>query len=402
LTVPNDFQQVTMMQENFLGFSPQDIDWRGLLDTAQAWVLPRLIESTLQLLAVAAVFMVARWVLRRVESRVTSRTQTHIDDILMMAITRCVLMSIGFWGAWRLANIWEQAGLGSVIVTIWIVAFSLPISRFLTDILKMLEERVVAKTKTKLDDTALPWINRGVQLLVVGTAVMIGLHNLGINITPLLAGASVAGFAVSFAAKDTLANIIAGILLVIDRPFEVGDRIELWETPVNQSGWGDVIEIGLRATKIRTPDNIVVIIPNSVITNRDIVNWTAGDDTVRLRIPIGIAYDAPAEKAKELLLDIALSCPDVLNDPEPVCITRNFGASSVDLELRVWLRDARRRRAVGDWITDRVKTAFDNNGIEIPYPKRDLYIRSAPDGQATALTPTAGDGTGTKREKASE
>jgi MscS family membrane protein len=368
------------MLNDLLGFDLQSVDWRGLLASARDFALPRLGESLLQLVAVGVALVVARWLIRAIERRVTSRTKTRIDDVLMLAVSRCVMLSIGFWGLWRLAQIWEQPGVADVIGTLWIVAFSLPIARFLTDVMKVLEERVVAKTTTKVDDTALPWLNRGVQLLVVGTAVMIGLHNLGINITPLLAGASVAGFAVSFAAKDTLANVIAGILLVIDRPFEVGDRIELWGAPADQANWGDVIEIGLRATKIRTPDNIVVIIPNSVITNRDIINWTAGDDTVRLRIPIGIAYDAPAEKAKEILIEIANACPDVLDQPPPVCITRNFGASSVDLELRVWLSDARRRRAVGDWITDRVKQAFDDNGIEIPYPKRDLYIKSAPPG----------------------
>ena len=375
------------MLNDLLGFNLQEIDWRGMLDSVRDFALPRVGESLLQLFAVGIALLVARWLIRLVERRVTSRTKTRLDDVLMLAVSRCVMLSIGFWGLWRLAHIWEQPGVADVIGTVWIVAFSLPIARFLTDVMKVLEERVISKTKTKVDDTALPWLNRGIQLLVVGTAVMIGLHNLGINITPLLAGASVAGFAVSFAAKDTLANIIAGILLVIDRPFEVGDRIVLWGAPADQANWGDVIEIGLRATKIRTPDNIVVIIPNSVITNRDIINWTAGDDTVRLRIPIGIAYDAPAEKAKAILIDIANECPDVLAAPEPVCILRNFGASSVDLELRVWLADARKRRAVGDWITDRVKQAFDDNGIEIPYPKRDLYIKSTPQGYGNPLQP---------------
>lgn len=370
------------MQSELLGFDFFAIDWHAHLLTARDWMLPRLAQSLLQLLAVGVVLVTARGALRFVKNRFAARTKTRIDDILVMMLTRCVLLSVTFWGLWRLALIWEQPGLAKILVTAWIVAFSLPISRFLTDLLKLSGERLTGNAVTRLDDTALPWLNRSVQFLVIGIAVMIGLTELGINIAPLLAGASVAGFAVSFAAKDALANIIAGILLVLDRPFQVGDRIELWGTPADQAPWGDVTEIGLRATKIRTTDNITVIIPNSIIMQRDIVNWTAGDESVRLRIPIGIAYDAPSEKAKAILVRIASESPDVLPQPAPVAIIRRFGDSSVNLELRVWVRDARQRRAAEDWITDRVKQAFDKEGIEIPYPKRDLYIKSVPDSMA--------------------
>lgn len=364
-----------------LGFDLSTIDYQAWLVSARDFLLPRLIQSALQLLLVAVVFLVARRLLRAIKRKVTDRTKTQLDDILMVMTTRMALYSIAFWGGWRLAHIWDLPGVARLVSAVWIVALALPVSRFLSDILKVFEERVVAQTETKLDDTALPWVNRGVQVLVVGTAVMIGLHNLGLDITPLLAGASVAGFAFSFAAKDTLANLIAGILLVVDRPFEVGDRIELWNAPAQQSSWGDVIEIGLRATKIRTPDNIVIIIPNSVITNRDIINWTASGDHVRVRIPIGIAYDADVETAKKLILEVARQAKGVNDAPAPVCILRGFGASSVDLELRIWLQDARQRRLVADWITEQVKATFDANGIEIPYPKRDLYIKSMPTGE---------------------
>lgn len=363
---------------DFLGFDLAKIDWDTLLQTARDWVLPRLAESLLLLLTALVLLLASRWLLRRLHDRFAKRTKTQVDDILLMMVTRCLSLSIGFWALWRLCSIWGQDELARIVVTVWIVAFSLPVSRFVADILKIFEERVVASTTTHLDDTALPWVNRTVQFFIVGIAAMTGLHELGINITPLLAGASVAGFAISFAAKDTLANVISGVLLVLDRPFQVGDRIELWGAPVEQSTWGDVVEIGLRATRIRTPDNITVIIPNSVITQRDIVNWTTGDPSIRLRIPIGIAYDAPAEKARAVLLRVAGECAGVLAEPAPVAIIRRFGASSVDFELRVWIDDARQRRAVQDWITDRVKRAFDAEGIEIPYPKRDLYIRSMP------------------------
>ncbi len=366
--------------QDILGFDLTSLDWRAWLESARDFVLPRVGQTAGQLLLVLVVLWLGRLLLRYVERQVTSRTQTKLDDVLLMMVSRVLMISVSFWGAWRLASIWDLPSFGNFIVTVWIIALAIPVSRFLADLLKVFEQKVAAETATKIDDTALPWISRTIQILVIGAAVMTGLRHLGVDITPILAGASVAGLAFSLAARDTLANLIAGILLVIDRPFEVGDRIQLWGTPARQSSWGDVIEIGIRATKIRTTDNIIVIIPNSEIMNRDIINWTASGDTVRLRIPIGIGYDVDVEQAKRIMLEIASTSDGVKPQPPPVCILRNFGASSVDLELRVWLEDARQRRAVDDALTEKIKYAFDASGIEIPYPKRDLYIRSLESG----------------------
>ena len=363
---------------DFLGFDLSGIDYEAWLDSAVGFLLPRLIQSGLQLLAAAIVYYLARWILRRLEARFVSRTETKLDDIVVELVRRLVGTSVGFWAAWRLAFIWDLPTMASVIGGVWIVGLSLPISHAVSDLIKMLETNLVAKTETKLDDTALPWINRIITGVIVGTAILLALFNMNINITPLLAGASVAGVAISFAAKDTLSNLIAGVLLILDRPFEVGDRIELWSAPARQSTWGDVTEIGIRATKIRTPDNILIIIPNNQIMQRDIINYTASGPTIRLRIPIGIGYDADVEQVKGICLEVAAASEQVEASPAPVCILRAFGTSSVDLELRVWLKDGRQRRAVEDMITEQVKMRFDAADIEIPYPKRDLYIRQAP------------------------
>ena len=193
---------------------------------------------------------------------------------------------------------------------------------------------------------------------------------------PFIAGAGIAGIAIGFAAKDTLSNIIAGMLLIIDRPFEVGDRIEVWTAPVGSATWGDVLDIGLRATKIQTTDNIIIIIPNNEIMKRDIVNYTIISKDIRVRVNIGIAYDADLKKAKEAIIRVAESVEWVAKEPPPKVVVRNFGESSVDLQLRVWIVDARKRMDTISHITDKVKEEFDNEGIEIPYPKRDIIIKS--------------------------
>ncbi|MBW2054950.1 MAG: mechanosensitive ion channel family protein, partial [Deltaproteobacteria bacterium] len=252
-------------------------------------------------------------------------------------------------------------------------------------VLTYFEKNLVNKTKTKVDDIIFDLLNKFSGAIIYATAAILALDILGMNVMPFIAGAGVAGIAIGFAAKDTLSNLIAGVLLIIDRPFEIGDRIEVWSAPAGSATWGDVIDIGLRATKIKTTDNlratkikttdnIVIIIPNNEIMKRDIVNYTIISTKIRVRINIGVSYDADIEKAKELINHVAGSLAWVSKEPSPKVVVRNFGESSVDLQLRVWIDDARKRMDTISSITDKIKGVFDKNGIEIPYPKRDITI----------------------------
>jgi small-conductance mechanosensitive channel len=227
-------------------------------------------------------------------------------------------------------------------------------------------------------------LNKVIRFIIVVLGVVLGLDRLGLNIGPLLAGAGVMGLALSLAAKDTLSNLIAGVLLILDRPFQIGDRIELWDSPAETGSWGDVIEIGLRATKIRNPDNLVIVVPNNEIMRRDITNYTMSGSHIRLRIPIAIEYDSDLDLAKELVLSAASEVMGVVEDPAPVVILRGFGPSDVKLQLRVWIEDARQRRAIADEITGKVVEVFAAAGVGMPYPKRDVYLHH--------VTPPAGAG----------
>ncbi len=345
---------------------------------ARDYAFPRLLQTIGQLILAGIVLVVLRWVLKRVERSFSSKTATKVDDHFVEAARRLGSVSVVAWALWRTAHIWELPGLSRFVIAASVVALSLPLAGLVSNLLTVLEEGFVSKTENTWDDTALPLVNKTIRVVIVGGGVIIALSTMDINIMPFVAGASVLGVALGFAAKDTLSNLIAGVLLIVDRPFQVGDRIELWTTPTGTGTWGDVIEIGLRATKIRNPDNLIFVIPNNEIMRRDIVNYTASGDNIRLRIPISIAYDADTSKAKEIVRAVALQVDGVLSSPEPQVIIRSFAESAIDLQLRVWIGDARQRRTIGDLITDRVKQEFDRAGVEIPYAKRDLYIRSMP------------------------
>jgi small-conductance mechanosensitive channel len=363
-----------------------DLDWQALWEQTRDVLLPHLWASVLTIVLAGVLYVAARWLLRMAAKHLTARTETRIDDVILEAARRAISLSVVFWAVWRLAAVWNLPAVGRATAAVWLIALAFPLGGLLADLLKMAEEKLAPKTETTFDDTALPLLNKVLRFAVVAVAVILALDQLGVNITPLVAGASVAGLAVSLAAKDTLSNLIAGVLLILDRPFQIGDRIEVWSAPRETSTWGDVIEIGLRATKIRSTDNLVYVIPNNQIMQRDIINYTSSGDDIRVRIPIDIAYDADAELAKTIIKQVLNEISGIKEVPPPQVIIRRFGESGVTLQIRVWIANARRRRAIADEITDRVKIEFDKQGVEIPYPKRDLYIRSMPEGMMFSPT----------------
>jgi len=273
-----------------------------------------------------------------------------------------------------LIRLFDVLLLEKIFHAIVIILLASPAKDFLLILLGYFEKNIIDKTETKVDDIIFDLINKFSGAIIYATAIVLALDTLGVNVMPFIAGAGVAGIAIGFAAKDTLSNLIAGVLLIIDRPFEVGDRIEVWSAPAGSASWGDVLDIGLRATKIKTTDNIVIIIPNNEIMKRDIVNYTIISTKIRVRVNIGIAYDANIEKAKDLIINVAKSADWISKTPAPRVVVRNFGESSVDLQLRVWIDDARKRMDTISHVTDKIKTAFDEQGVEIPYPKRDITI----------------------------
>jgi len=324
---------------------------------------------------VLVAWIILRWLLHFVEKRISKYEFIQINAQVFQLIRRAMFLVLVMVAGTYLVRLTRLPILEKIFHALLIVFLAIPAKNFLVIAIGYLQKKIAHRTESKIDDIVFELLARFSGIIILATAIIIALDLLGVNIVPFIAGAGVAGVAIGFAAKDTLSNLIAGILLIIDRPFEVGDRIEVWSAPAGTATWGDVIDIGLRATKIKTTDNIVIIIPNNEIMVRDIINYTTITEKIRLRINIGIAYDAEMQTAKDIILNVADSAEWVAKEPPPVVVVRNFGDSSVDLQLRVWIDDARKRMRTISYITDGVKTAFDEQGIEIPYPKRDIYIK---------------------------
>jgi len=307
---------------------------------------------------------------KKIQKTDNIQINTRIFRVIRRALFYGVILATGTY----LIRLFNIGLLEKIFHSLMIILLATPVKDGLLIVLEYIQKNIVDRTKTKVDDVIFDLLNKFSGAIIYATAVILALDVLGMNVMPFIAGAGVAGIAIGFAAKDTLSNLIAGVLLIIDRPFEIGDRIEVWSAPSGSATWGDVIDIGLRATKIKTTDHIIIIIPNNEIMKRDIVNYTSISTKIRVRINVGVAYDADIEKAKDLIKDVAGEAAWISKEPPPKVVVRNFGDSSVDLQLRVWIDNARKRMDTISYITDKVKAAFDKNGIEIPYPKRDITI----------------------------
>ena len=206
-------------------------------------------------------------------------------------------------------------------------------------------------------------------VLVVG--VLIVLENTGIHLGALTVFAGAVGVGVGFGLQNIASNFISGLVILAERPITIGDRVEVAGIT------GQVQQIRARSTVIRTNDNIMMIVPNTKFIDSPVTNWTYGDPKVRFRIPVGVAYGSAIAKVREALLAAGRENPNTLNDPAPSVFLDKFGDSSIDFQLVVWSSEmsARPSRYRSD-LNFAIEQKFREAGIELPFPQRDLHVRS--------------------------
>jgi small-conductance mechanosensitive channel len=217
----------------------------------------------------------------------------------------------------------------------------------------------------------LPILQRFTMVLFIILAVVILLDQLGVNVTGLAAAAALIGLAVALAAQDIIGDLISGYVILMDRPFTVGDRIEI----PDQDAWGDVVEIGTRTTRIRTRDNNLVIIPNSTIADSEILNYTYPDPIYRLQQDIGIEYGEDLDNVRRVLGDAVRSVDEVLKDKPIQVLFIDFGNSSMTIRVRWWIDTYSDKRMMQDKVNTALQDAIDKSGIISPNPALDLNVK---------------------------
>jgi small-conductance mechanosensitive channel len=206
-------------------------------------------------------------------------------------------------------------------------------------------------------------------VLVVG--IFIVLENTGIHLAALAVFAGAVGVGLGFGLQNIASNFISGLVILAERPINIGDRVEVAGIA------GQVEHIRARSTVIRTNDNIMMIVPNTKFIDSPVTNWTYGDRRVRFRIPVSVAYGSDIAKVRDTLLAVAGENPHTLKEPGPSVFLENFGENAIDFKLVVWSSEMSARPSrYGSDINFAIAEKFREAGIEMPFPQRDLHIRS--------------------------
>ncbi len=332
------------------------------------------------LLAVALSFLVA-WLFNSVIitglKKLALKTHFDLDDHLVELLHAPIYNSIlllGFASANLLLsppilylNIIYSL-IKSIALITWVVFF-LRINRTLLTRLAKNEKRIKI-----VHQQTLPLFLNLINIVIVALTVYVLFSAWNIDMTAWLASAGIAGIAIGFAAKDTLANLFSGVFIMADAPYKIGDFIVL-----DTGDRGEVTHIGIRSTRILTRADVEVTIPNAVMGNTKIINESGGrHEKYRCKITVGVAYGSDIDKVREILLGIARAEDIVCTDPQPQVRFRLFGASSLDFDLLVWINKPVLRGRVVDSLNCEIYRKFIEHNIEIPYSKQDLYIKEFP------------------------
>jgi MscS family membrane protein len=346
-------------------------------DHLSALVQNRLVQAaTIIVLSVVAA-RVVNWLFRVATRRWTAKTRTDFDDRLLDLLHGPLFVSIVLIGLATAAERlqlpplvrWTTiAALKTIAIVVWLT-FSIRFSRLLLELLNRHQDRFpIVQTRM------LPLLKNVASVVLIGAGVYFFFLSWQIDVTAWLASAGIIGLALSFAAKDTLANLFAGVSILADAPYRVGDWIVL-----DSGERGCVTHIGIRSTRLLTRDDIELTIPNSVMGNTKITNESGGPyKKERVRVTVSVAYGSDVDTVRALLLDVGRLQPNVCRDPEPRVRFRAFGDSGLEFDLLCWIEEPAFRGLILDSLNTEVYKRFQREGVEIPFPKRDVYIRRMP------------------------
>jgi MscS family membrane protein len=339
-------------------------------------------------------YLLGTWLIRRVLPRVVQRSDSQFDDRLLQdtgpSLRWLVVLLVVRLATTRLGFL--SAELKSILTDIY---FVLGVVIGLLIVWKLIDladgwyrERAVAAGRAdQLDPliTLLVRIGR-VVLAVVGLTIL--LSHFGVNITAFAAALGLGGLAVSLAARDTIADAIAGFIILVDQPFRIGDRIEIQ----GANTWGDVVDIGLRTTRIRTLDNRLVIVPNSVIGTNQVINYSYPDPQYRVQTHVGIAYGTDIERTRQVIVDTVKQVEGVLQDKPVDALYIEMGDSAMIFRVRWWIESYADTRRMYDRVHTVLQNALDEAGIESPFPTQNinLHMERKTMGQLSGMLPQPG------------
>ena len=329
------------------------------------------------LLVVAASLVVARItdiVLCRMLRQLARRTHTDVDDRAIEILHRPIFVSVVLIGLGLAVSIIGLVDpyrfvVLSLVKTLAVLIWTGTSFRIISLLLQGFSR--VADRVQWIEARTLPLLDNLAKLAVLGVAIYALLLTWNLDIKPWLASAGIAGIAIGFAAKDTLANLFGGLSIVADSPYKIGDFILL-----DTGERGRVTKIGLRSTRLLTRDDIEITLPNAQIANAKIVNESGGPwKKARVTVTVGVAYGSDVDQVRQELMEAARGTEHVVEDPEPRVRFAEFGDSALIFRLLCWIDEPVLRGQAIDALNTAVYKRFNAEGIQIPFPQRDVHIK---------------------------
>lgn len=312
-------------------------------------------------------------------TQLAKKTKTKVDDIILNIVRTPILVILIFaWTVYSL-NILDFTGYEWIPEKIqWIYNIIVIVIVFWL-LLKIFRNVVIyygriyaEKTKTDIDDVLVPVIDKVGSVFIALFALIFLLGYFGVDITMFVMGMGVIGLVIAFAAQDTLSNFFAGIFLMTDRPFKVGDLIVLRDGEVCE-----VKHVGMRSTRLYNVfEHVMIVLPNNMLANDKIVDLSQPDSRIKDSVSVGVAYGSDVKKVMRILYEIASSHPNVMKgEYEPVVRFKAFGDSSLDFKIILWIDDLQERYKTLSDIHEEIYKRFEEEGIEIPFPQRTVWMR---------------------------
>ena len=346
--------------ESFLGLKVED--WLNLV---------------MSILVVVVGYLVGTWLILRILRRLVRRTETDFDDRFLEAVGSDVrwlvtIFTLNF-ATKRLTFLGAEAK--TLLADVYFLLGLVVVVRMAMNLIGMADEEATKRaTQEGREDELAPVITllmRVGRVIVLLAGIIIFLSRLGIDVTAFAAALGLGGLAVSLAAKDTIADAIAGFIILVDRPFRIGDRIEIQGVGT----WGDVVDIGLRTTRIRTRDNRLVIVPNSTISANQVVNYTYPDPRYRIQTHVGVAYGTDIEMARRIIVETVKKVEGVLQEEPVDALYIEMDDSAMIFRVRWWIESYEDTRRMLDRVHTVLQQALDEAGIESPFPTQTLNVQ---------------------------
>jgi small-conductance mechanosensitive channel len=326
-------------------------------------------------------YLLGTWLIRGLLPRVVRRTATEFDDRLLKAagndIRWLVVLLLLHFSTTRLTFV--GADLKKILLDVYFVMGLAIGFRMVWRLMNLggtwYRERAARLEREEQFDPIITLLVRLGQAFASVVGVSILLSHFGIDVVAFAAVLGIGGLALSLAAKDVVADAIEGFIILVDQPFRMGDRVEIQEVGT----WGDVIEIGLRTTRIRTRDNREVIVPNSVIGANQVINYSYPDPSYRVQTHVGIGYESDLEAARRVIVDTLRQMEGVLPNEPVDALYIEMGDSARIIRVRWWIESYVNTRQMLDRVHTTVEHALDEAGIEMPFPTHSISLELAPE-----------------------